>query len=104
MVVNYVRSSGAAEEIVNTINTQGTGKAIAVKADVSSISEGKRLLDETVKAFGKIDILILNAGLMYNGQLADIDEKQFDEQFQVNVKVPLFMTQAAAPLMTAGEL
>lgn len=103
VVVNYVHSSGTAEEIVDAIKAQGTGKAVAIKADVSTVPEAKRLLEETIKAYGKLDILILNAGLMQNAVLADVDEKHYDDQFQVNVKVPLFMTQAAAPLMTTGK-
>lgn len=113
VVINYFRSPTAATELVDSINSGRGGKAVAVQADVSSISEGKRLLEETIKAFGssdgsgsggELDILILNAGLMHNAVLKDVDEKQFDDQFQVNVKVPLFMTQAAVPFMGAGEL
>ncbi|KAL4251236.1 short-chain dehydrogenases/reductases (SDR) family protein [Abortiporus biennis] len=102
VVINYARSAQAAEELASSINAGGVGKAIAVQADVSSITEAKRLLETTVSHFGKIDILVLNAGLMDYGTLAQITETSFDDHFNINVKVPLFLAQAAAPLMQAG--
>lgn len=59
VVVNYVSNAAAAQEVVSAIPE---GKAIAVKADAGSIAGGKELLDQTLKAFGKLDILVLNAG------------------------------------------
>ncbi|TFK52655.1 NAD(P)-binding protein [Heliocybe sulcata] len=102
VVVNYVSNSAAAEEVISEINSKGPGKAIGVKADVSSISGAQALLDETVKQFGKLDILVLNAGVMASKVLAETDEKNFDDHININVKGPLFLTKAAAPLLTAG--
>ncbi|KAI0789702.1 hypothetical protein C8Q75DRAFT_764612 [Abortiporus biennis] len=102
VVINYARSAQAAEELASSINAGGVGKAIAVQADVSSITNAKRLLETTVSHFGKIDVLVLNAGLMDYGTLAQITETSFDDHFNINVKVPLFLAQAAAPLMQAG--
>ncbi|KDQ51284.1 hypothetical protein JAAARDRAFT_41343 [Jaapia argillacea MUCL 33604] len=103
VIVNYVSNSSAADEVVESINAKGPGKAVAVKADVSGISGAKLLLDESIKAFGKLDILVLNAGIMGSKVLADVDEQFFDSHFNINVKGPLFLTKAAAPLMTEGS-
>ncbi|KAJ6530954.1 hypothetical protein DFH09DRAFT_1183763 [Mycena vulgaris] len=99
VVVNYVNDGKAAEEVVTAIQDTNNGSAVAVKADVSTIAGGKYLIDETVKVFGGIDILVLNAGIMSSKLLADIDEAHYDAQFATNVKGPLFLAKAAAPLL-----
>ncbi|KAJ7819297.1 hypothetical protein B0H13DRAFT_2378471 [Mycena leptocephala] len=88
VVVNYFGNVKAANEVVSAIEASG-GSAIAVKADVST----------AVKAFGRIDILVLNAGIMGSRLLADVDEAFYDEHFAINVKGPLFLAKAAAPLL-----
>jgi 3-oxoacyl-[acyl-carrier protein] reductase len=80
------------------------GAAVPIKADVSTVASCKYLLDQTIKVFGKVDILVLNAGIMGSKVLADVDEQFFDDHFTVNVKGPLFLVQAAAPLMQSGML
>lgn len=100
VVVNYVSSAGAAEEVVNEI---GADRSVAIKADVSKIDDIKELVREIVKQFGKIDILVLNAGLLWqNGSLNNIDEDAFDKIFQTNVKGPLFLVQEAAKHIPDG--
>lgn len=64
VVVNYASNSKAADDVVAELNAQREGSAVAVKADLSSLEQGKRLLEETTKAFGRIDVLVLNAGIM----------------------------------------
>lgn len=56
-----------------------------------------------MKTFGKIDILVLNAGVMGSKTLAEIDEAFFDSHFDINVKAPLFMAKAAAAILPARE-
>ncbi|THH28272.1 hypothetical protein EUX98_g5912 [Antrodiella citrinella] len=102
VVINYVSSTQAAADLAKEINEKGDGKAITIKADLSSVSEAKRLVDETVAALGQLDILVLNAGVMDYGTLAAIDEAAYDKHYTTNVKVPLFMTQHAAPLLKEG--
>ncbi|KAF8157827.1 hypothetical protein B0H34DRAFT_430794 [Crassisporium funariophilum] len=99
VVVNYVNDAKAADEVVQSIKSQGKGGAIAVKANASTLEGGKFLIDEAVKAFGKIDILVLNAGVMGNKTLSQVDETYFDDHINTNVKVPLFMAQAVAPIL-----
>ena len=89
VVVNYLSSPNSANEVVQAI---GADRAIAFKADVSDLSQGKELVQKTVKQWGKIDILVLNAGLLtQNGALADTTEEEFDRLFKVNVKGPFFL-------------
>ncbi|THU89909.1 NAD(P)-binding protein [Dendrothele bispora CBS 962.96] len=95
VVINYVNSSSAAEKIVSTIKSQGKGDAIAIKADLSAVEGGKQLLDESMKVFGKIDALILNAAVANRKLLADVDESHYDMHFSTNVKTPLFTVKHA---------
>jgi len=80
---------------VSTIKSQGKGDAVAIKADVSSVEGGKQLLDESFKVLGRIDALILNAGVMGMKVLSDIDESFFDQHVNLNVKAPLFTVKHA---------
>lgn len=89
VVVNYLSSPTSAEEVVQAI---GADRAIAIKADVSDLSQGKELVHKTVEKWRKIDILVLNAGVLAEkGALADTTEEEFDRLFKVNVKAPFFL-------------
>jgi NAD(P)-dependent dehydrogenase (short-subunit alcohol dehydrogenase family) len=102
VVVNYISNSEAASKLVHSINAKRAGAATAIQADVSTIAGGQSLLHDTVQAFGKIDIVILNAAIMGSKPLAEIDEQFFDDHMNANVKGQLFLVKAAAPLLTSG--
>ena len=104
VVINYVSSSKQADDLAAELTAKGPGRAVAIKADLTSVAEAKRLVDETVQTFGKLDVLALNAAIMENALLSQIDEELYDKHYNTNVKVPLFMTQHAAPLMKEGKL
>lgn len=99
VVVNYIKNAKAADDVVQSIRSQGKGGAIAVKADASTIEGGQLLLGEAVRTFGKVDILVLNAGIAGNRRLEELDEPFYDAHFNTNVKAPLFMAKAAVPLL-----
>ncbi|KAF2837550.1 putative short chain dehydrogenase/ reductase [Patellaria atrata CBS 101060] len=100
VAVNYLSSASSASDVVSQI---GTDRATAIRADVSTPEGQKSLVAETVQKYGKIDILVLNAGsLLQNGGIDDIDEETFDRLFAVNVRGPLFMAKAAIPYIPAG--
>ena len=75
------------------------GKAKAVSADVSKPTESKQLVDAAVGEFGRLDILVNNAAVYDFLALPDITEVHFDRIFDLNVKGPMFATQAAANAM-----
>lgn len=99
VVINYSRDPAPADALVAQL---GADRTLAIKADVSSVSESQRLVSETAAKYGKIDILVLNAGVLPNKDLAGTTEKDFDNTFGVNVKGPYFITQAAAPHIPDG--
>jgi len=96
VVVNYSSDSSAADAVVQAI---GIKNAIAIKADVSTISGVEQLVQASVKHFGKIDILIPNAGVLPMKDLEHTTEQDFDNTFKLNVKGPYFLVQKAVPYM-----
>lgn len=94
VVINYSSNPQKAEEVIQSVIQKG-GKAIALQADISKLSDVEDLFTKTIDKFGKVDILINNAGLMINKPLADIREVDFDKQFAVNVKGTFFACQQA---------
>ena len=84
VVVNYSGSQNEAQKTVDKIKSAG-GNAIAIQADVSRVSEIKRLFDESIKYFGKLDILVNNAGVMFMKPVSDTTEADFDRIFNINL-------------------
>jgi 3-oxoacyl-[acyl-carrier protein] reductase len=95
VIVNYASSSAGAETVVAKIKAAG-GKAKAIRADVGKPAEAKQLIDATVSEFGRVDVLVNNAGVYEFVPLHEVTEKHFDRLFNVNVRGLLFATQAAA--------
>ena len=94
VVVNYASSKAGADKVVAAITSAG-GKAIAVQADVSKSADISRLFSETKKAFGKVDVLVNNAGVYEFGSLENVTEEHFHKQFNLNVLGLLLTTQEA---------
>jgi 3-oxoacyl-[acyl-carrier protein] reductase len=97
VVVNYSTSKADADRVVSEIVREG-GQAIAVQGDVSKAPDVKRLFAETKKAFGRLDVLVNNAGVYQFASLGEITEEQFHRQFNTNVLGLLLATQEAAKL------
>jgi len=98
VVVNYSSSKEGADRVVQEITSQG-GKALAVQGDVSKQTDITRLLAETKKAFGKLNILVNNAGVYEFAPLEAITEELFHKQFNLNVLGLLLTTKEAVKLM-----
>lgn len=103
VVVNYNSSESGAKETVDKIKSAG-GEAIAVKADISKLTDIKNLKAKSVEAFGdKIDILVNNAGgLFARKTLQELDEDFYNLVMDVNFKSTVFVMQAFEPLMGKG--
>eukprot|EP01093_Parvamoeba_rugata_P001592 TRINITY_DN1194_c0_g1_i7.p1 TRINITY_DN1194_c0_g1~~TRINITY_DN1194_c0_g1_i7.p1 ORF type:complete len:245 (+),score=57.56 TRINITY_DN1194_c0_g1_i7:101-835(+) len=85
IVVNHSNSEKDAEATVIKIKNSG-GNAIAIKADVSDRNQVTQLFDQTIEEFGKVHVLINNAGVMFNKKLKDNTQEDFNKLFDVNVK------------------
>ena len=101
VVVNYASSKAGADKVVADIAAKD-GKALAVQADVSKQSDVTRLFAETKKAFGRVDVLVNNAGIYEFSPLDAISEEHFHKQFNLNVLGLLLASQEAARLMGGG--
>ena len=97
VVVNYASSKQDAGRVVADIKEQG-GRAVAAQGDVSKASDVQRLFAETKRAYGKLDVLVNNAGVYQFAALGDITEEQFHRQFNTNVLGLLLATQEALRL------
>lgn len=93
VVVNYNASSAAAENVVDEI-TQIGGTAIACKANVSNIEEAKSLIEQTINEFGRIDILINNAGITRDRTFRKLSEAEWNEVINVNLNSIYHTTSA----------
>ena len=94
VVVNYSSSKGGADKVVADITGKG-GKAVAVQADVSKPDDIKKLFAATKKAFGKLDVLVNNAGIYEFAPLEGITADNFNKQFGLNVLGLILTTQEA---------
>jgi len=100
VVVNYASSKEGADRVVEEITKRG-GKALAIKADVAKKADIEQLFAETKKAFGKLDVLVNNAGVYSFEPLEAVTEEEFHRQFNVNVLGLLLATQEAAKHFSA---
>ncbi len=100
VVVNYHRSRQAAEEVVRDCETAGGG-GLPVQADVGKAEDRARLIDETWRNFGRLDLLVNNAGITSPGRkdLLEATEEGWDLVFATNLKGPFFLSQLAAKRM-----
>lgn len=94
VVVNYSSSKGGADRVVDEI-VSGGGKAVAVQANVSKKADVERLFSETKKAFGKLDVLVNNAGLYEFAPLSEVTAEHFHKHFDLNVLGLLLVSQEA---------
>ncbi|MDG0791124.1 SDR family oxidoreductase [Cohnella ginsengisoli] len=101
VVVNYASNPGKAEEVVQTIEQAG-GEAAAIGADVSKVSDVEALFERTLGQYGRVDIVVNNAGVMDNAAIAEVTEAAFDRQFAINVKGTYFACQQAMKHMSPG--
>ena len=102
VVVNYATRPDAAEEVVAAIRSAG-GKAVAQQGNVGSADDRLALVDRTLAEFGRIDLLVNNAGITSQGRkdLLEATEESWNVVFDTNLKGPFFLAQAVANRMLA---
>jgi 3-oxoacyl-[acyl-carrier protein] reductase len=100
VAVNYHSNAEAAGDAVREVEASG-GRAIAVKADVGATEDRQALVEETLRQFGRLDLLVNNAGITSVGRkdLLDATEESWDRVFATNLKGPFFLAQLAARQM-----
>ena len=101
VVVNYASSKEGAGKVVEAIKAAG-GKAIAVKGDVSKAADARAVVDEAIKTFGRLDVLVNNAGVYEMKPLEEITEEHFHKTFDINVLGLLLVSKEAAKHLGKG--
>ncbi|WP_127483715.1 SDR family NAD(P)-dependent oxidoreductase [Paenibacillus ehimensis] len=105
VIVNYSRSAADAEETVQRIKDIG-GQAAAIRADVSQDREVRHMVDQAVRQFGTVDLLVNNAGITRHLSMEDLEaatDEVWDELYGVNVKGMFFCARAVAPFMKSSK-
>jgi len=104
VIINYAGGQEAAEQTVNSIKQQG-GDAIALQADVSKADEVKVMFDAAIAHYGRVDVLVNNAGIMITKLLKDTTDDDFTRQFDINVRGTFnTMREAATRLADNGSV
>ncbi|WP_422083517.1 SDR family oxidoreductase [Ulvibacterium sp.] len=104
VIVNYSGSKSDAQKVAEQIKTNG-GDAIAIQADVSNAQDVKNLFDTAMAHYGKVDVLVNNAGIMINTLIKDTTDEDFAKQMDVNVKgVFNTLREAAIKLAENGSV
>jgi 3-oxoacyl-[acyl-carrier protein] reductase len=104
VVINYSGDTRSAEALARKIEDRG-GRALTAKADVSDPNAVRRMFDAAEAAFGGVDVLVNNAGIMKLGRIADSDDAMFDQQIAINLKGSFnAMREAARRLRDGGRI
>ena len=99
IAVHYRRSQPQADQLCATLNASRSQSAIAVQADLLEVEQHSRLVAAVTAAFGRLDVLVNNASTFYPTPLGSITEAHWNDLIGSNLKVPLFLSQAAAPAL-----
>jgi len=98
LVVNYQRNRAAANDVVNSARSRGA-QALAVQADISQVKEAEKLAAECIEHFGRVDILVCNAGIWEGAPLEGLNEELWDRTIDINLKGTWAICRAVVPHM-----
>jgi pteridine reductase len=103
LVVHYRNSAQDAESLIAGLNAARAGSAAIFQGDLLDIDRLPRLVEFAVRTFGGLDVLVNNASTFYETPVGEITPRAWDDLMGTNVKVPLFLSQAAAPALRAAK-
>ncbi len=101
VAVHYRANAAGAERVVLRLRETGA-RAVALQADLRDVQACEALVERCLEAFGRLDVLVNNAGLVERSGLWDITEALWDEQMDLHVKAPFFLSRAAARVFPEG--
>jgi pteridine reductase len=96
LMIHYRTSAGEARALQSELNLQRPNSAAIIQGDLHNLPMLTGLVQETVRHFGRLDVLINNASSYYPTEIGEIGEKEWDDLIGSNLKAPLFLSQAAA--------
>jgi glucose 1-dehydrogenase len=98
VVIDYVSGPEATRAIIDDVEAAG-GEAVGCEADVSKVVDLRRLVDTAVQEFGRLDVMVNNAGVEFGETLTTLTEEKYDLLMGVNLKGAVFGSQLAAEQM-----
>ncbi|AGN88092.1 MULTISPECIES: glucose 1-dehydrogenase [Enterobacteriaceae] len=102
VIVNYASDKSGADKVVADIDAAG-GQAVAVAANVTKHAEVEALVNAAIDTFGRLDIVVNNAGIYQFASIEESTEALYRRQFDINVLGPLLLTGAAVPHLAKGS-
>jgi len=102
VVVNYLQNHGEADETVRLCKEKGV-EAIAVQADVAELLQAKEIAHAAIEKFGRIDLLVLNAGVWEGAPIEEMSEDLWNKVINTNLKAAWAMTKSCVPAMKKQE-
>ena len=103
-VIVCFRTQTEIDNVLREIKSLEGGNAMGKRCDVSIASDVNNLVEEVLKKYGRIDVLINNAGISYVKKLIDTTEKEWDQTFDINLKGPFLLCKASVPHMMKNNL
>jgi acetoacetyl-CoA reductase len=100
VVVNYAKSKGPAEDLVATLQQSGSPESVAIQADVSDPEQAARLIEETIQRFGRIDVLVNNAGINIDRSMKNLSIEDWSKVIQNDLNGCFYTVKAALPSFT----
>jgi len=101
VIVNYANAAEMAEKVVEEIKAGGSD-AVAIKANVSNVDEIISLFEQSVKAFGKLDIVVSNSGVVSFGHVKDVTVEEYDRVMAINTRGQFFVAREAYKHLEVG--
>src|SRR5580692_5753092 len=98
VVIDYVANEQATEDLERKIAGLGE-KSVGVEADVSKVDELQKMIDTAVSSFGRLDVMVNNAGIETRSNILETTEAQYEKVLEINLKSAFFGTQLAAKQM-----
>lgn len=97
VVVNYSHSKEPAEELVKKLMERGSPQAVAIQANVAVAAQASRLIEETIQQFGRIDVLVNNAGINIDRSMKNLGVEDWNTVIQVDLNSFFYTVKAALP-------
>lgn len=97
------RSREALEKVSSEVLAAGAPKAVPLAADLADVANCPKIVEESARALGGLDILVNCAGLSLAGSFMEASPEQWDKVFAVNARAPFFICQAAVPELRKSE-
>ncbi len=103
VAIHYRKSASEAAVLARELNDLRPGSAGTVRAELLDLAQLPMLVDFAKRTFGGLDLLVNNASTFYPTKIGEITPQTFDDLIGTNLKVPVFLAQAAAPLLKAAR-